>query len=203
MDTREANSIDMVVFTAPSGAGKTTIVRHLLKKYSDQLAFSISATTREKREHETHGKDYYFLSKAEFRAKVNANEFIEFEEVYDDQYYGTLVSEVDRIVASGKKVIFDIEVNGAQNIKERYDDRCHVIFVKPPSFRELVRRLTNRNTESLDSLKKRIIRIKKELLFENTFDMVLLNDILEETLENAESIIEKYLTDNTPNGTSH
>lgn len=182
---------DMVVFTAPSGAGKTTIVRHLLKKYKEQFSFSISATTRQKRSKETEGLDYYFLDNDTFRDKIEKGDFIEWEEVYDDQLYGTLHSEVKRILADGKKVIFDIEVNGAQNLKEKYDDRCLVVFVKPPSFQVLINRLENRNTESPDSFKKRVLRIKSELLFENAFDLVLLNDDLEETLVNAEQIIEK------------
>jgi len=183
----------MVVFTAPSGAGKTTIVRHLLKKYADKLAFSISATTRKKRENEVNGKDYYFLTEDDFKAKIAQGDFIEWEEVYKDRYYGTLKSEIDRILETGKKVVFDIEVNGAENIKERYDERCLVIFVKPPSFRTLVSRLTNRGTETPNSLEKRIKRIKKELLFEHTFDMVLLNDVLEVTLSEAEELIETHL----------
>ncbi len=179
----------MIVFTAPSGAGKTTIVRHLLSKYSDLLQFSISATTRSMRAHEQEGSDYYFLTKESFQEKIDNNEFIEWEEVYSDQYYGTLQSEVERIKELGKKIIFDIDVHGAENIKAKYGDRCLTVFVKPPSFVELVKRLTNRNTEDKDSFKKRIHRIKKELLFENSFDLVLLNDVLQETLDNAEKLI--------------
>jgi len=187
------NAYDMVVFTAPSGAGKTTVVRHLLKTYPDLLSFSTSATTRERREHEIDGKDYYFLSKENFKKRVKDGQFIEWEEVYEDQYYGTLQSEVKRILATGKKIVFDIEVYGAENIKQKYGDRCLVIFVKPPSFRELVQRLTNRNTETPKSFKKRITRIKKEMLFVNSFDEVLLNDKLEDTLRNAEKLIEEKL----------
>jgi len=181
----------MVVFTAPSGAGKTTVVRHLLSKYSDLLQFSVSATTRSKRDHEKDGVDYYFIDKETFQQKIDDKEFIEWEEVYADQYYGTLHSEVHRIVALGKKIIFDIDVHGAENIKSKYGDRCLTVFVKPPSFVELVKRLTKRNTEDKDSFKKRINRIKKELLFENSFDLILLNDVLQDTLENADKLIEK------------
>lgn len=195
MDTGRSLKYDLVVFTAPSGAGKTTIAKHLLKKYDSHLSFSTSATTREKREGEIEGKDYYFLSNEEFHQKVENEEFIEWEEVYKDRYYGTLKEEVDRIVSAGKKVVFDVEIFGAQNIKEKYDDRCCVIFVKPPSFRELVSRLTNRGTETPQSLEKRIRRIKKELLFEDTFDMVLLNDDLATALREAEQIIEKHVID--------
>lgn len=189
----ESKKYDMIVFTAPSGAGKTTIVRHLLKTFPDLLSFSISATTREKRVNEKDSEDYYFLSIEDFKEKIKGEEFIEWEEVYNDQYYGTLHSEVKRIAKSGKKVVFDIEVNGAQNIKAKYDERCLVVFVKPPSFRVLVKRLSDRKSESRESFEKRINRIKKELLFENAFDLVLLNDVLEETLINAEAIIKKYL----------
>ena len=183
----------MVVFTAPSGAGKTTIVKHLLKKYPEQLSFSISATTREKRTQETHAKDYYFLSHKEFRKKIESHEFVEWEEVYEGGYYGTLESEIDRIIGMGKKVVFDIEVNGAQNIKNRFGNKCLVIFVKPPSVRGLVDRLTKRGTETPDSLKKRILRIKKELLFVDAFDKVLLNDELDTTLKEAENIMESLV----------
>ena len=179
--------------TAPSGAGKTTIVKHLLDKYVDDISFSISATTRKKRENETDGKDYYFLSHEAFREKIQNGEFVEWEEVYEGGYYGTLESEIDRVLEEGKKVIFDIEVNGAQNIKDRYGDKCLVIFVKPPSFRTLIERLTNRGTETPDSLKKRILRIKKELLYVDAFDKVLLNDVLDTTLKEAEAILESLV----------
>jgi len=184
---------DMVVFTAPSGAGKTTIVKHLLNKYKEEFGFSISATTRTKRNAETHGKDYYFLSNNEFKNHIKEGNFIEWEEVYQDQYYGTLKSEVDRLLKAGKKLLFDIEVKGAENLKAKYNDRCLVVFVKPPSFRALVQRLTDRKTETAQSFEKRIKRIKKELLFEHSFDKVLLNDVLEETLKNAEQLIEENI----------
>ena len=195
MSELENKKYDMVVFTATSGAGKTTIVRHLLNKYSDRLTFSISATTRPKREKETHAVDYYFLSNEEFKSKIKEGEFVEWEEVYDDRYYGTLKSEVKKVLNTGKKLLFDIEVNGAQSIKEKYDDRALVIFVKPPSFQILIKRLADRKTETDDSFKKRVNRIKKELLFEQSFDKVLLNDVLEDTLAEAEKLIETYLLD--------
>ena len=185
---------DMIVFTAPSGAGKTTIVHHLLEKYSDKLAFSISATTRERRPREVDGKDYFFLSDEEFKVLIDEDQFIEWEEVYSGGYYGTLKSEVDRIRNEGKKLLFDIEVYGAQSIKRKYGSRCLAVFVKPPSFTTLVQRLKDRQTENAESLQKRVKRIKKELLFEHSFDYVLLNDKLEETLQEAESLIEKYLS---------
>lgn len=184
---------DMIVFTAPSGAGKTTIVRHLLSKYRDQLAFSVSATTRPRRTNEEDGKDYYFMSEEEFKVLIDEDQFIEWEEVYFGRYYGTLKTEVDRLVEQGKKLLFDIDVHGAQSIKKRYGDRCLAIFVKPPSFSVLVQRLKNRQTENLDSFKKRVDKVKKEMLFEHSFDFVLLNDELDKTLLEAEKIIEKYL----------
>jgi len=189
----DSSTYDMVAFTAPSGAGKTTIVKHLLEKYKNHFSFSISATTRNRREQELEGRDYYFMSISDFKQKINQGAFVEWEEVYDDKYYGTLKSEIERIVAAGKKVIFDIEVNGAQSLKQSYGNRCLVIYVKPPSFRVLVQRLINRKSESADSLRKRIKRIKKELLFEQSFDLVLLNDDLEVTLNEAEEIIEKHV----------
>lgn len=182
----------MVVFTAPSGAGKTTLVRHLLEKY-DFLDFSISACTREKRAHEIDGKDYYFISPEEFKAKIEADEFIEFEEVYENQFYGTLRSEVERIWNSGKAIVFDIDVKGAVNIKKRYKDNCLTVFVKPPSFEVLVERLRNRNTESEASLKKRITRVKRELSYETDFDTVVVNDLLEVAKKESEYLVENFI----------
>lgn len=181
----------LFIFTAPSGAGKTTIVKHILNKY-DHLGFSVSATTREKRVHETHGKDYYFISVDDFKNKVANGEFIEWEEVYHDQYYGTLLSEVDRIWSQGKHLVFDIDVRGAKNIKKIYGDRCMVVFVRPPSIHVLVERLKNRNTESPESLEKRISKVKKEMEYENCFDFTLVNDVLEISFLEAEHIVETF-----------
>lgn len=182
----------MFIFTAPSGAGKTTIVRHLLKTY-DFLDFSVSATTRKMRDHEVDGKDYYFLSPSEFKSKIENDEFIEWEEVYEDQFYGTLKSEVDRVWALGKHIVFDIEVKGATNIKGLYNDKCHAVFIKPPSLEILIQRLTNRNTETAKSLKKRIARVKREMTYQNTFDAVLVNDLLQVALKEAEFIVETFV----------
>ena len=182
----------LIVVTAPSGAGKTTIVRHLLKTY-DFFDFSVSATTREKRKKEKEGKDYYFLSAEEFKALIKKRAFLEYEEVYEDQFYGTLKSEVERIWSLEKHIIFDIDVKGAVNLKKKYKDRCHTIFIKPPSLQVIIDRLTNRNTETEASLKKRIRRIKRELKYENRFDHVLLNDVLDTTLKEAEILIEALI----------
>ena len=182
----------MIIFTAPSGAGKSTIVRHLLKKYQDELAFSVSATTRKKRDHEIDGKDYYFISPEEFKDKINKNEFVEWEEVYDDQFYGTLKSEVERVWSEGKIIIFDVDVVGANDIKEEYQDQCLAIFIKPPSFEVHVQRLKDRNTESPGSLNKRIKRIQQEMGFQNAFDTILINDLLEVALMEAELLVKQF-----------
>jgi len=182
----------MLIFTAPSGAGKTTIVRHLLSKY-EEAAFSVSATTRAKRDHELDGKDYYFMSPDEFRAKVDEGAFVEWEEVYEDQYYGTLKSEIKRLWDDGKNVVFDIEVKGATNIKKLYGDCCLAIFIKPPSLDTLIQRLTDRKTESDSSLRRRISRVKQEMTYQNSFDRVIVNDLLEVTLKEAEFVYENFV----------
>ncbi|MBK7807874.1 MAG: guanylate kinase [Saprospiraceae bacterium] len=182
----------MFIFTAPSGAGKTTIVKHLLSKY-DFLGFSVSATTRDKRDHETDGKDYYFLTVEEFKAKITNGEFIEWEEVYHDQYYGTLKSEVERIWSLQKHLVFDIDVRGAKNIKQLYSNTCMSVFVRPPSVNTLIERLINRNTETPESLQKRIYKVKREMSYENSFDIVLVNDLLDISFKEAEHIIETFI----------
>jgi len=183
----------MVIFTAPSGAGKTTIVRHLLKRYKNQLGFSTSATTRDRRDHEVDGKDYYFLSLEKFRQKISDGAFAEYEEVYRDQFYGTLKSEIERIWSLGKHIIFDIEVKGATNIKSIYGDECLAVFIKPPSFSILVERLKNRKSETQINLSKRISRMKKVLSYESSFDKVLVNDLLAVACKEAEIMIESFL----------
>ena len=192
LDPKEISTHKHVVFTAPSGAGKTTIVRHLLKHFNE-LDFSVSATTRGKRGHEEDGKDYYFLSKDDFESKIKANQFIEYEEVYKGQYYGTLVSEVERIEQKGKHIVFDIDVKGAVSIKNAFGDRVLTVFIKPPSFEILKQRLIDRNTESEEALKTRISRMKEELTYESKFDRVLVNDLLEVAFEEAEHIVKNFL----------
>ncbi len=182
----------MLIFTAPSGAGKTTLVRHLLSEY-DFLDFSVSATTRSKRDHEKDGVHYYFLTLEDFQNKKAKDEFIEWEEVYEDQYYGTLASEVERIWSLGKHVIFDIDVKGATAIKNIYGDKCLAIFVRPPSLDVLINRLTNRATEDQKSLSKRIARVKREMTYENNFDFVLVNDLLDVAKKEAELLTENFL----------
>lgn len=181
----------IIIFTAPSGSGKTTIVRHLLKKY-DFLGFSVSATSRERRPKEVDGKDYYFLKPEKFKSKVDEGAFVEWEEVYEDQYYGTLKSEIQRLWSKGKHVVFDIEVKGATNIKKIYPDNSMAIFVRPPSIAELRRRLTGRKTETDSSICTRLARAEEEMTYENNFDKVIINDLLEVALEEAEQIIESF-----------
>ncbi|MEL7248710.1 MAG: guanylate kinase [Bacteroidota bacterium] len=182
----------MLIFTAPSGAGKTTIVRHLLSKFPE-LAFSISATTRTKRDHEQDGHDYYFITPEEFLHRIKEGDFVEWEEVYSSLFYGTLHGEIDRLWQAGKHIIFDIEVKGATNIKRAYPEESLVVFVKPPSEEILFERLRQRQTEDADSLAKRIARAAEELTYEETFDYVLLNDDLATALAEAEELTRKFL----------
>lgn len=182
----------VLIFTAPSGSGKTTIVRHLLNKY-EELAFSVSATTRKQRDYEKEGRDYYFMNNETFLEKVENEEFIEWEEVYENQYYGTLKSEVERLWKLRKVVVFDIEVNGATHLKNKFGDNALAIFVKVPTLEKLYERLKARKTEDEESFKRRVKRIKRELTYETNFDMVLYNDELNDTLENAEKIVEVFL----------
>lgn len=182
----------MIAFAAPSGAGKSTVVRHLLHKYKD-LAFSVSATTRAPRPGEENGVQYYFLSPEDFREKIEKDEFVEWEEVYQDLFYGTLKSEVQRLWDAGKYIVFDIDVKGALNLKKQYGDRCLTVFIKPPSLEALLERLRNRQTESEESIETRRARFEEETSYENTFDSVLVNDVLEHTLREAEQIVEIFI----------
>jgi guanylate kinase len=181
-----------VIITAPSGAGKTTIVRHLLQTYP-QLAFSVSATTRPKRPEEVHGRDYYFLSENTFKSKIANNEFLEWEEVYEGCFYGTLASEVERLNNEGKTVIFDVDVKGALRLKEKFGNQALSIFIKAPSFQVMVERLKSRATENEAELQKRIERMQYEMTFENRFDVTIINDKLDKTLQDAENIIGNFL----------
>ncbi|WP_346858721.1 guanylate kinase [uncultured Draconibacterium sp.] len=182
----------LIIFSAPSGAGKTTIVKHLLAK-GFNLEFSISATSREARHTETHGKDYYFLSGEEFLAKVANDEFLEWEEVYKGTSYGTLKSEVERIREKGNNVIFDVDVVGGLNIKKYYGDEALAVFVQPPSVEELRKRLAGRSTETEEKIQMRIAKAEHELSFTADFDVVLINDNLEVAFAEAEKIIATFL----------
>ncbi len=181
------------IFTAPSGSGKTTIVKHLLNT-NPNLGFSISASTRDKRGRtEENGKDYYFLSRDDFRQKIEQEEFIEWEEVYTGNYYGTLKAEVQRIWDEGRHVVFDVEVKGALKLKEYFGDDALAIFVKVPSMKELEKRLTGRGTESRESLSQRLYRAKFEMTFENKFDVTLLNEKLEDSFVKANELVNNFL----------
>ena len=183
----------LIVFSAPSGSGKTTIVRHLLKHKELNLEFSISATSRERRGNEVDGKDYYFLSFEDFKKKIKNDEFLEWEEVYRDNFYGTLKSEVERIWAMGKHVIFDIDVSGGLRIKRKYPDQTLAVFVKPPSIDELKIRLKKRQTESYDKINMRIAKASAELATAPLFDAVLINDDLEKAFSESYILVSNFL----------
>jgi guanylate kinase len=181
-----------IIFCAPSGSGKTTLVKHLLGNYTN-LGFSISACTRDKRgRNEVHGKDYYFLSIDEFQEKIKDLAFVEWEEVYPGGYYGTLKSEVERLWSEGKTVIFDVDVKGGLKLKEYFGDDALAIFVKVPSLEELESRLRSRGTETEESLSKRLYKVKFEMTFQDRFDVILLNDNLEESQQKAEELYQKF-----------
>jgi guanylate kinase len=187
----------LIIFSAPSGAGKTTIVRHLLEQNLN-LEFSISATSRGMRHTETDGKDYYFLSPEEFRKKINNNEFLEWEEVYAGTYYGTLKSEVERIRNNGKNVVFDVDVVGGCNIKKYYGNEALAVFVQPPSVEELRNRLVSRSTDSLEVIEKRIAKAEYELTFASQFDLIIINEHLEIAFAEAEKCIREFLASSKP-----
>ncbi len=182
----------LIVVTAPSGAGKTTIVHHLLDSF-DNLAFSVSATTRSQRANEQEGKDYYYINVQKFKELIAQDAFLEWQEVYENQFYGTLKSEVERLWDNGKHVIYDIDVKGAINVKKAYPDQTMTIFIKPPSPDVLVRRLEKRKSESAESLQKRIAKATFELTFEDKFDKVLVNDDLAVALKQADEIVQAWL----------
>jgi len=183
----------LVVFSAPSGSGKTTIVRHLLTVETLPLAFSISATTRAPRGKEINGKDYYFLSVEEFKERIEQGHFLEWEEVYPNQYYGTLKSEVVRLWQSGKAVLFDLDVVGGLAIKRQFPKQTLAIFVQPPNLETLIERLKNRKTEDQIALNKRIDKAPAEMAQAKFFDAILINDHLEQAFEKASSLVSNFL----------
>ena len=190
----------LIVFSAPSGSGKTTIVQHLLSKPELNLEFSISATSREPRGDEVEGKDYYFLNLHEFKQKIKNEEFLEWEEVYRDNFYGTLKAEIERIWASGKNVIFDIDVVGGLDIKHIYPKQTLAVFVKPPSIEELKIRLKKRKTESEDKINMRVAKASIELATAPQFDFIIENINLQDALDEAYDLVSTFVEADTKVG---
>ncbi len=181
-----------IIFSAPSGAGKTTIVHNLLTRDLG-LEFSVSACSRDPRPKEIDGKDYYFLGVEGFKEKIKEDAFVEWEEVYTNNFYGTLKSEMERIWSQGKSVIFDVDVIGGLNLKKQFKDNALAIFVKPPSYEELENRLRGRSTESEDKINQRMEKASKELAFAKEFDIVLVNDELSTACDEAASFVQEFL----------
>lgn len=186
-----SNQPKLIVISAPSGTGKTSVIKEILKRNSDKLIFSVSATTRGKRANEIDGVDYYFLTEEEFKNKIKNDEFIEWEQIYG-YYYGTLKSEIDRALKEGKNILFELDVNGSLKLKKIYPD-AHLIFIVPPSLEELETRLKKRNTETPESFQKRIERAKMELEMSKFFDYEVKNYELEKAIDDVDSIIKKIL----------
>ena len=184
----------VIIFSAPSGAGKTTIVRHLLSK-DHNYAFSVSATSRKPRGCEIEGVDYYFLTVEQFKAKIDQDEFLEWQEVYPDSFYGSLKSEVEKILGHGKNILFDVDVVGGSNIKKYYGDRALAFFIMPPSISELEKRLVNRSTDNKEVIQKRIEKAERELAYAPLFDVIIINDSLERALQEAEERVKAFLTE--------
>jgi guanylate kinase len=182
----------VIIFSAPSGSGKTTVVNHLIATMPE-LGFSVSATTRKPRESEIHGREYYFLEKSDFETKIKNDEFLEYEEVYSGIFYGTLKSEVERLWSLGKTVIFDVDVVGGLHIKEKFGDSALSIFLRPPGIEVLMERLRKRSTEVEHQLQMRVEKAQFELQFEGKYDKVLINDRLDETLAKAEEMVKDFM----------
>lgn len=184
----------LIIFAAPSGSGKSTIVHHILRTFP-QLVFSVSATSREIRGEEKEGRDYYFISAGEFRKKINSGELLEWQEVYPGNFYGTLRSEVEKIWRENKHVIFDIDVEGALNLKKQFGDQALAVFIDVPSLAELEKRLRKRSTDSDDTIRKRLGKAKYERKRAPEFDFIVMNDELQKALADAENLVRKFLSD--------
>jgi guanylate kinase len=186
----------IIIIAAPSGAGKTSITKHLLKTFPDKLAFSVSCATRQPRSYETDGKDYYFISPDEFRQRIENKEFAEWEMVYHGKYYGTLKSELQRIWNENKVPLLDVDVKGGVNVQEQFKNSTLSLFIEPPSLDELRKRLEKRRTETPESLEARISKASYELSFKPKFDKPIINDILEKACAEAEEIVRSFLNKN-------
>jgi len=182
----------VIIISAPSGAGKSTIIRHLLD-CGVNLEFSVSATTRPPRGQEKNGKEYYFLSVEEFKEKINRGEFVEWEEVYENQFYGTLESEIQRIWAHGKHILFDVDVKGGMSLKKIFGDRALSVFIMPPSLKELEVRLVRRGTDSMEKIRMRLEKAETEMKFANRFDCIIVNDDLEKAKGEAYTVVRNFL----------
>ncbi len=193
MNNPELKGGKLIVFSAPSGSGKTTIVQYLLKQPELNLEFSVSATSRKPREGEVAGKDYYFISLKEFKQHIKNNDFLEWEEVYRDNFYGTLKTEIERIWAKGKNVIFDIDVVGGLRIKKKFPKETLAVFVKPPSVDELKIRLKKRKTESEEKINMRIAKASVEMATAPQFDYIIENDELEKALKEAKELVFQFI----------
>lgn len=193
----------LIIFSAPSGSGKTTIVKHLLAENSN-LGFSISACTRDRRGRtEENGKDYYFLTPEEFKQKIDNNEFVEWEEVYTGAFYGTMKSEIQRVWDGGRHVLFDVDVQGGLKLKQFYGDKALAVFVKVPDEETLRQRLIGRGSETEESLSRRLFKVHFEMSFQDRFDVILMNDDLETSLQKAQKLVDDFINDNVapPKGT--
>jgi guanylate kinase len=189
----------IIIIAAPSGAGKTSITRHLLKTFPDQLAFSVSCATRKPRSYEQHGRDYYFISPDEFRKKIENSEFAEWEMVYEGKYYGTLKNELHRIWDENKVPLLDVDVKGGMNVQRQYPSTTLSLFIEPPSLAELKKRLEARGTETPESLQARLTKASYELTFKNKFDKPIINDVLEEACQKAEVAVKEFFRKNLGN----
>ncbi len=188
---KESRKCDIIIFSAPSGSGKSTIVNHLLALFP-KLEFSVSATSRKPRGDEQNGREYFFLSTDDFRAKIGTGEFVEYQEVYEGIFYGTLKSEVEKIWSKGGIVVFDVDVVGGVNLKRIFGKRALSVFIQPPSIKALRERLIARGTDDAASVEKRVAKAEVELTFKSKFDMVLVNDQLDKCLAEAEQLIKEY-----------
>ena len=184
-----------IIFSAPSGSGKSTIVQWLMAEHPElRLAFSISATSRPPRGTEQHGVEYFFLSPEEFRSRIAAGEFLEYEEVYQDRFYGTLKEQVDNQLKAGQNVVFDVDVKGGCNIKDHYGSKALSVFIQPPSVEELRRRLIGRATDSMEQIEQRVAKAEYEMSFAPQFDRIVINDNLEEAKQQTLDILREFLS---------